>query len=322
MGCVNCIFKESKICDNTNTHNWLEDYPGNDKNDIVEVSFKNRRKEFYQNINKLKLRTNDVVVVESVIGFDMGMVSLTGLLAWKAFYKKYGKGEGVELKKIYRKATESDMLTREKSRSLEHNTLLRARKIAQQLGLEMKLSDVEYQADGRRATFYYIADGRVDFRELIKVYAAEFNTKIEMRQIGARQEAAMVGGVGSCGRELCCSSWRKDLVSIRSNVFKIQNLPPDTQKYTGLCGKLKCCLMYELDTYLEAQEDFPSELLHLETKKGIAYHCKTDVLQKMLWYTFDAENKTNLIAVPLERVKEIINLNKRGIEVDELIEKG
>ena len=318
MGCINCALRESNVCDNINTTNWIEDINRPEISDLVEVSFKNKRKEFYQNVNKLKLQTGDMVVVESVVGFDMGLVSLTGLLAKKSFVRRYKDYQPLELRKIYRRATEMDLVAREQSRKREYPTLIEARKIAHRLGLEMKISDVEYQADGRRATFYYIADGRVDFRELIKEYASAFGIKVEMRQIGVRQEAAMVGGMGTCGRELCCSSWRKDLVSIKSNVFKIQNLPPDTQKYTGLCGKLKCCLIYELDVYLEAQQNFPAELLELETKKGIAYHCKTDLLQKMLWYTYDPENKTPLIPVPLEKVIEIIQMNKRGIKPDSI----
>ncbi len=313
MACINCALRESNVCDNINSTNWVDEIDINKIPDIVEVSFKNKRKDFYQNVNKLKLRTGDIVVVESVVGYDMGIVSLTGLLAAKSYYRRFKNYQPLEIKKIYRRATEVDLMSREASRKREYPTLLEARKIAKKLGLEMKISDVEYQADGRRATFYYIAEGRVDFRELIKEYASVFGIKVEMRQIGVRQEAAMVGGMGTCGRELCCASWRKDLVSIKSNVFKIQNLPPDTQKYTGLCGKLKCCLIYELDVYLEAQQDFPSELLELETKKGKAYHCKSDVLQKILWYTYDPENKTPLIAVPLDKVIEIIQMNKKGI---------
>ena len=229
--------------------------------------------------------------------------------------KKSDQGFG-NLWKIYRRATANDLKQYREAIKLEKPVLISARKIIKKLGLEMKLGDVEYQGDKKKAIFYYIADDRVDFRELIKLLAAEFGIRVEMKQIGARQEAGRIGGIGSCGRELCCSSWKTDLHSVSLNVAKIQDLPANAQKLAGQCGKLKCCLMYELDTYLEAREEIPNTLLELETEKGTAYHRRTDLLNRIMYYSYDDALAEDLIPVPVEKVKEVINLNKRGIRVE------
>lgn len=308
-------------CNKLDAYNWLGDLPMNSNDsDIVEVRFKNTRKEFFRNSLELKLKANDVIAVEASVGHDIGTVSLVGYLAEKQFKRKYPENEKVNLKSIYRKAGHIDIQTWEEAKQLEHLTMIKARQFALSLGLDMKISDVEFQGDKKKATFYYIAEGRVDFRELIKIYAEEFKVKIEMRQIGSRQEAGRIGGIGSCGRELCCSSWRSKLPTVPQNAIVKQNLPPGNEKYLGQCGKLKCCLMYELDTYLEARADFPKELLEIETKKGIAYPYKIDILTKTVWYSYQQQQPTDLVRLTLERVKEIIMLNKKGEKINALEE--
>jgi cell fate regulator YaaT (PSP1 superfamily) len=306
-------------CGKLNTYDWLDDIPS-DGNEIklMEVRFKNTRKDFYINEGNLKVKRGDYVAVEANRGHDIGQITLTGKLAEMQLKKKNLK-EPPKLK-IYRKANESDIEKWHKARLREKPVLIKSRQLASSLNLEMKISDVEFQGDGSRAIFYYIADGRVDFRELIKLYAKEFNTRIEMKQIGSRQEAALVGGIGSCGKELCCSSWRTNLSTVITNAARIQELSHNAQKLTGQCGKLKCCLMYELDNYLEAQNEFPDILLELETDKGIAYPKKKDILKKVIYYAVGNESSSKHIAVDLERVKEIIQLNKRGIKVKKLSE--
>ena len=306
-----------------NTHDWLSDLPEtSNETDVVEIRFKSTRKDFYINVNGLSIKRGDIVAVEANPGHDIGVVSLTGRLAELQMRKLSLEPKTYNFKKVYRKAKDVDIDKWKSAQEKEKPTMIRARQIAKDLGLDMKIGDVEYQGDNTKAIFYYIADGRVDFRELIKVFAREFSVRIEMKQIGARQEAGLIGGIGSCGRELCCSSWRTQFSSVTTDAIRYQELPVNAQKLAGQCGKLKCCLMYELDTYLDAREDFPKELLELETTDGIAYHHKTDVLKKEIWYSFDKHAPVNLTPVSLERVKEVIMLNKKGQKVDKLIEES
>lgn len=300
-------------CGKLRTFDWLKDIPENEiDNKYIEVRFKNTHKDFFVNKNKISVKRGDYVAVESDRGHNIGQVTLTGRLATLQLKRKKRRDEPDRT--IYRKANQTDLEKWHLSRLKEKPTMLKARQIANNLKLDMKISDVEYQGDGTKAIFYYIADERIDFRELIKRYAKEFGIRIEMKQIGARQEAAMVGGIGSCGKELCCSSWRTDLTTVLSNAAKLQELPHNAQKLTGQCGKLKCCLMYELDSYLEAQNDFPDMLLELETEKGIAYPKKKDVLNKIIYYSYSPHDSNKAVPVSLTRVKEIINLNKRDIK--------
>ena len=329
MSCTNCSFSSPgrdafAIQDSTernSSYDWLNDVQDDFSiTDLVEVKFKNNRKEFYRNTNRIRLKYNEAVTVQVPAGYDVGLVSLKGLLADKQYKRKVQNPDIEKLGIIYRKATESDLKSWQEGKKLETATLIRTRQLAVNLGLEMKLSDVEFQGDKKKATFHYIADGRVDFRELIKVMAQEFKIKIEMKQIGSRQEAALIGGIGSCGKELCCSTWRNELPSVSTTTITAQNLSPNAEKYTGKCGKLKCCLTYELASYLEAKSDFPTELLELETQQGIAYPHKIDVLRKTVWYTFKsgAANEP-AVEVGLDRIKEVIALNKRGKKVENLV---
>ncbi|MFN8255322.1 MAG: regulatory iron-sulfur-containing complex subunit RicT [Bacteroidales bacterium] len=309
----------TRMCSKLKVYDWLSFAPENKQYiDIVEIRFKNTRKEFFKNVNNLKLKTGDVVAVEASPGHDIGTVSLTGMLVLYQLKKNRVPFE-TEFRKIYRKAKPADIEKWKSSSALEPNTMLRARQIAESLKLDMKIGDVEYQGDGTKAIFYYIADERVDFRELIKRFAETFKIRIEMKQIGARQEAGRIGGIGSCGRELCCSTWITNFVSVTTVSAKHQELSLNPQKLAGQCGKLKCCLNYEFDSYVDAQKDFPDTTFVLETKTGRAYHQKTDIYKKLMWYSFDESAATNLIAVDVDRVHEIINLNKKGITVDNLL---
>jgi cell fate regulator YaaT (PSP1 superfamily) len=295
------------------THDWLKDLPDTSHlTKIVEVRFKGTHKEFFKNEDQLSIKVGDLVVVACSPGHDVGVVTLTGTLAKKQFERKVKRQERYSWNKIYRKATEADKQKWEQARKREYAVMVRSRQIAAELALDMKIGDVEFRGDGSKAIFYYLADGRVDFRELIKRYAREFQIKVEMKQIGARQEAGRVGGIGSCGRELCCSSWRTDFSSVTSESALKQGLSPNAEKMAGQCGKLKCCLMYELDSYLEAQEDFPVELLTLETDKGLAKHLKTDILAKKIWYIVENAYSNKPVVLELKHVKSIIQLNKRG----------
>lgn len=316
MGCNGCTM--NKVSDRTEmlgTYNWLKDLPDTSHlSNIVEVRFKGTRKEFFRNEELLSLKTGDLVVVACSPGHDLGYVSLTGTLAKKQFERKIKQQERYIWNKIYRRATEADIRKWETARKREYPVMVRSRQIAAELGLDMKIGDVEFRGDNSKATFYYIADDRIDFRELIKYYAREFQIRVEMKQIGARQEAGRVGGIGSCGRELCCSTWRTDFSSVTSEAALKQGLSPNAEKMAGRCGKLKCCLMYELDTYLEAREDFPNELLMLETEKGLAKHLKTEILNKKIWYVVENTYAAKPVVLELEDVKKIIQLNKRGIK--------
>lgn len=309
-------------CCKLNATNWLSDIPHNiTENDLVEIRFKNTRKGYYRNINALNLKAGELVAVEASPGHDIGMVSLTGPLTINQMAKNGISHRSTEFRKIYRKTKQTDIDKWKEAIDLEQRTMIRSRQIAMDLDLNMKIGDVEYQGDKTKAIFYYIADERVDFRELIKVLADEFRIRVEMRQIGARQEAGRIGGIGSCGRELCCSTFVSNFVSVTTTVARQQELSLNPQKLAGQCGKLKCCLNYEVDVYLDARHEFPSPEIILETEEGKAYHQKTDIFKRVMWYSFDSVHATNLMSVPVDRVKEIIQLNKRGQVVERLLLK-
>lgn len=312
MGCLDCSLSTQDKA-KTDMYDWLNDLPNtSNQSDIVEVKFKSTRKEFYRNMENISLKRGDMIVVATQPGHDLGEVTLTGYLAEKQFSRKIKHPDKSTLNSIYRKATEQDLEKLAMARNREKPVLIRSRQIAAELKLDMKIGDVEFRADNNKAIFYYIAEGRVDFRELIKVYAREFGIKIEMKQIGARQEAGLVGGIGSCGRELCCSSWRNAFNSISADAAIKQGLSPSAQKMAGACGKLKCCLMYELDVYIESGMDFPRELLDIETSKGRAKPFKTDYLQKEIWYIYEGESHLSPFKLSVKEVKEIIQKNKKG----------
>jgi len=314
MSCNGCSFNSSANNVIVDSYDWLNDLPDtSDKSDIVEVKFKSTRREYYSNSENIEIKRGDKIVVATSPGHDIGEVTLTGYLAEKQFLRKIKNPAAYKLNSVYRKASPLDLKLLQDARDREKSTMIRARQIVNELGLEMKIGDVEFRGDNRKAIFYYLADGRVDFRELIKSYAREFGINIEMKQIGARQEAGIIGGIGSCGRELCCSSWRTDFKSISSNAALQQGLSPSALKMTGACGKLKCCLLYELDTYIEAKNDFPQELLHLELARGIARPFKTDYLKKEIWYNLEG-NAGITFNLSVQQVKDIIQKNKRGIK--------
>lgn len=287
--------------------------------DICEIRFKNGRKHFFKNTENLSLSMGDIVAVEGNPGHDIGVISLMGELV-KVQMKKRNIGfDDEEIKKIYRKASQRDIDIWQAAREKELETQTRGREIINHLGLQMKLSDVEYQGDGNKATFYYTAEGRVDFRQLIKDFASTFSVRIEMKQVGARQEAARLGGVGSCGRELCCSTWLTDFRKVTTTAARYQQLSLNPIKLAGQCGKLKCCLNFELDTYLDALNDFPKQETILKTEKGDAEFIKMDIFKKLLWYTY-TENRSKWFKLTLDQVNEIIELNKNnelGLPLDE-----
>ncbi len=304
------------------TFDWLHDIPeGQMHNKLVEIRFKNTRKGFYLNVNDLRLKKGDFVAVEASPGHDIGVVSLTGELVLEQVRKYNIQPERTEFKKVYRKAKPVDIEKWTEAKSMEHITMIKARKIASDLNLKMKIGDVEYQGDKTKAIFYYIAEERVDFRELIRVLAETFRIRVEMRQIGARQEAGRIGGIGPCGRELCCSTWMTNFVSVSTSAARYQDLSLNPQKLAGLCGKLKCCLNYELDCYLDAQKDFPNPDIPLEVANGTAYHQKTDIFKRVMWYSFDSNTAVNTVPVPVERVKEIQKMNKEGLKPESLVEE-
>lgn len=302
-----------------NTYNWLEDIPESYHNcDIVEIRFKNTRKGFYKNVNDLKLKRGDIVAVEASPGHDIGIVSLVGALVRIQIERNNIPIEETEFRKVYRKAKPADIEKWNESMALEFPTMIKSRKVALDLKLEMKIGDVEYQGDGTKAIFYYIADDRVDFRELIKILAEQLKVRIEMKQIGARQEAGRIGGIGSCGRELCCSTWITSFVSVTTNAARYQEVSLNPQKLAGQCGKLKCCLNYELAAYLDAQKDFPSTSIPLETEQGLVFHQKTDVLKRLMWYSSKKEMPSEIVCLSVDQVKEIIEKNKKGEKVKKL----
>lgn len=295
-------------------YNWMQDTPeGCVTSDIVEVRFKNTRKGFFLNNSNLKLNIGDIVAVEAALGHDIGIVSLTGELVQEQMLLKRIDLERNPLKKVYRKAKPHDIEKWQQAIALEHDTMIRSRIIAADLGLDMKIGDVEYQGDKTKAIFYYIAGDRVDFRKLIKILAETFHIRIEMKQIGARQEAGRIGGIGSCGRKLCCSTFITNFISVSTSAARYQDISLNPQKLAGQCGKLKCCLNYEVDAYIDEQKDFPSANVWLNTGEGMLYHQKTDIFGRNMSYSFDKEGRGALIKLPVARVKEIIALNKKGI---------
>ena len=300
--------------------NWLKDLPeAVNETDIVEIRFKNTRKGFYRNVNGLRLEVGDVVAVEASPGHDIGRVSMVGQLVGEQMKKLKVIPSSEDMKKVYRKAKAVDVQKWEEAKKLEITTMLRSRKIAEELNLNMKIGDVEYQGDKTKAIFYYIADERVDFRQLIKVLADEFRVRIEMRQIGARQEAGRIGGIGSCGRELCCSTCITSFNSVTTTHAKYQELSLNPQKLAGQCSKLKCCLSYEFDCYIDAQKYFPPREIPLELLDRTVWFLKVEVHKGFYWYSSEPGSAVNLIAVPVARVKEIQDLNKKGIKPDRLI---
>jgi len=307
-------------CNRMNTHDWLRNLPiGNveDQCRIVEVSFnQGSRKDYFRNTHLHPFDKGELITVEGVSGFDIGEISLTGEIVRLQMKKRGVKEDNAEIKKILRIATEKDKETWISNKAREPEAVIRSRAITKQLKLDMKISQVEMQADGKKATFYYIADNRVDFRELIKVYASEFKVKVEMRQIGARQEAGKVGGIGSCGRELCCSTWLTDFKSVNTAAARYQNLSINQAKLSGQCGRLKCCLNYELDTYLDALEQFPNNCDTLLVSKGKAYLLKKDIFKSLMWYTLPDSNKQYPLTI--KRVQEIKALNKQNVIPDDL----
>ena len=295
-----------------NTYDYFADIPGNnDACDLVEVQFKHTRKGYYRNENRIPLQKGDIVAVEASPGHDIGVVTLTGQLV-PLQMKKACLRPDTEIKRIYRKARPVDMEKYEEAQSREHDTMIQARQIAKDLNLDMKIGDVEYQGDCNKAIFYYIADQRVDFRQLIKVLAETFHVRIEMRQIGARQEAGRIGGIGPCGRELCCATWVKNFNSVSTAAARFQDISPNPQKLAGQCAKLKCCLNYEVDTYMEAARKLPSREITLETADATFYHFKSDILAGTVSYSTDKRMAANVTTISAERAFEVLNMNKRG----------
>lgn len=327
MSCTNCSTslgnpsgcKSKGACSTGNcgkmpVFNWLSNMSlpaGKSPFDILEVRFKNGRKEFFKNKNNLNVHMGDCVAVEGTSGHDIGIVSLKGELVRLQMRKKKVNIQSKELKTLYRHASELDLQKWETAKNREKGCMYRAREMASNLNLDMKIGDVEFQGDNTKAIFYYTSSGRVDFRELIKHMADEFKIRIEMRQIGVRQEAQRMGGIGSCGRELCCSSWLNDFRSVSTSAARYQQLSLNPQKLAGQCGKLKCCLNYELDMYVEAIKDFPKSNLKLKTKKGDGFMQKMDIFRRKLWYSYTSE-PSNFIELPLDKVQEIIFENKKG----------
>ncbi|MEI6189409.1 MAG: regulatory iron-sulfur-containing complex subunit RicT [Chitinophagia bacterium] len=307
-------------CNRLNVHDWLSDLAIDDINSqckVVEVSFnQGSRKEFFKNLSNQQFEKGDYVTVEGVNGFDLGEICLTGELVRLQLKKRGIEETSVEIKKILRPSNERDIEAYKISKSREAAILARSRAAARQLKLAMKLSEVEIQADGKKGTFFYTADDRIDFRELIRIFAGEFKVKVEMRQIGIRQEAAKVGGIGSCGRELCCSTWLHDFKSVNTTAARYQNLSINQTKLSGQCGRLKCCLNFELDTYLDALQAFPDYADNLQTVMGQAFLIKKDIFKNLMWYTLP--NNTKHYPLTIERVKEIKKLNQQGIAVEEL----
>ena len=315
--CGGCGRQNNKL----NTYDWLADIPGNaEESDMVEVQFKNTRKGYFRNSNKIPLEKGDIVAVEATPGHDIGVVTLTGRLVPLQMRKANIKSEA-DIKRIYRKAKPVDMDKYNEAKAREHSTMIRARQIALDLNLNMKIGDVEYQGDGNKAIFYYIADERVDFRQLIKVLADAFHVRIEMKQIGARQEAGRIGGIGPCGRELCCATWMTSFVSVSTSAARFQDISLNPQKLAGQCAKLKCCLNYEVDCYVEAQKRLPSKEIELETKDGVFYFFKADILSNQITYSTDKSIPANLVTISGRRAFEVIGLNKRGIKPESLLEE-
>ena len=305
-----------------NTYDWLADVPGNAQStDLVEVQFKNTRKGYYHNVNNLDLKKGDIVAVEANPGHDIGVVTLTGKLV-ELQVKKANLKSPDDIKRIYRLAKPVDMEKYREAKSREHDTMIQSRQIAKNLNLQMKIGDVEYQGDGNKAIFYYIADERVDFRQLIKVLAETFHVRIEMKQIGARQEAGRIGGTGPCGRELCCATWMKNFVSVSTGAARFQDISLNPQKLAGMCAKLKCCLNYEVDNYVEAGRKLPSKEIMLQTQDNDYYLFKSDILAGMVTYSTDKKIPSNLETISAARAFEVIEMNKHGEKPLSLVEDG
>ena len=305
-----------------NTYDYLADMPGNDEwTDLVEVQFKNTRKGYFHNENHLPLVIGDMVAVEASPGHDIGVVTLTGQLV-PLQMKKANLKPGTEIRRIYRKARPVDLEKYEEAKAREQDTMIRSRQIAKDLELNMKIGDVEYQGDGNKAIFYYIADARVDFRKLIKVLAEEFHVRIEMKQIGARQEAGRIGGFGPCGRELCCATWMKNFNSVSTAAARFQDISPNPQKLAGQCAKLKCCLNYEADAYVEAFRQLPPRDVQLETADATYFYFKADILAQQVTYSTDKRLAANLVTISVQRAHQIIDLNKAGERPLYLEEQG
>jgi cell fate regulator YaaT (PSP1 superfamily) len=313
--CCMCRNGCSKIQNNKlNTYDWLCGVPdAANATDYVEVQFKNTRKGYFLNSGKITLEKGDVVAVEASPGHDIGTVTLTGKLVLLQMKKNNARADGTDVKRVYRKVKAADLEKYEEAKSKEHETMIRSRQIAADLGLDMKIGDVEYQGDGNKAIFYYIADERVDFRQLIKVLAETFRVRIEMKQIGARQEAGRIGGIGPCGRELCCSCWMSGFVSVTTVAARFQDISMNPQKLAGQCAKLKCCINYEIDAYVEAQQYLPSKEVVLETQNTTYYHCKTDTFRKEITFSTDKTVAVNIVTISAERAFEVINMNRNGI---------
>ncbi|MBR3123074.1 MAG: hypothetical protein IKH48_02830 [Prevotella sp.] len=295
-----------------NSYDWLADVPGNaESTDLVEVQFKNTRKGYFHNVNNLDLKKGDIVAVEANPGHDIGVVTLTGRLVTLQLKKVHIKSPD-EIRRIYRLAKPIDMEKYREAKAREHETMIRSRQIAKGLGLDMKIGDVEYQGDGQKAIFYYIADERVDFRQLIKDLAAAFHVRIEMKQIGARQEAGRIGGTGPCGRELCCATWMKNFVSVGTNAARYQDISLNPQKLAGMCAKLKCCLNYEVDSYVEASRRFPPRNIVLQTMDSDYFFFKSDILAGLVTYSTDKNSAANLETITASRAREVVEMNKRG----------
>ena len=317
--CKNAIGRQDR---QLNTYDWLADVPGNaETTDLVEVQFKHTRKGYYHNVNNLPLKKGDIVAVEANPGHDIGVVTLTGRLVHMQL-KKANLKSADDIRRIYRIARQTDIDKFKESKRLEHATMIESRQIAKNLGLKMKIGDVEYQGDGQKAIFYYIADERVDFRQLIKDLAAAFHIRVEMKQIGARQEAGLIGGTGPCGRELCCATWMKNFVSVGTSSARFQDISLNPQKLAGMCAKLKCCLNYEVDDYVEASRKLPSKEAILQTQDADYYYFKADILAGLITYSTDKNIAANLETITAERAKQIIEMNRQGEKPESLLEDG
>ena len=305
-----------------NTYDWLADVPGNQEStDLVEVQFKHTRKGYYHNVNNLPRKKGDIVAVEANPGHDIGVVTLTGRLV-KLQLKKANLKSADDIRRIYRLARQTDIDKFREAKAREHETMIESRQIAKGLGLDMKIGDVEYQGDGQKAIFYYIADERVDFRQLIKDLAAAFHVRIEMKQIGARQEAGRIGGTGPCGRELCCATWMKNFVSVATNAARYQDISLNPQKLAGMCAKLKCCLNYEVDDYIEAGRRLPGRDVVLQTLDADYYLFKSDILAGLVTYSTDKNIAANVETITAERARQIIDMNRHGEKPETLQEGG
>lgn len=315
--CKSCGRQDKQL----NSYDWLADIPGNtDESEFVEVQFKNTRKGYYRNSNNIPVEKGDIVAVEATPGHDIGVVTLTGRLV-PLQMKKANLKSVADTKRIYRKAKPVDMDKYHEAKAREHDTMIRSRQIAKDLNLNMKIGDVEYQGDGNKAIFYYIADERVDFRQLIKVLAEAFRVRIEMKQIGARQEAGRIGGIGPCGRELCCATWMKNFVSVSTSAARFQDISLNPQKLAGQCAKLKCCMNYEVDCYVEAQKRLPSKEISLQTQEGEFFFFKADILSNQITYSSDKQVPANLVTITGRRAFEVIGMNRRGVKPESLQEE-